>query len=188
MEKRTINYDDVLPGYVKLYISDKKFSELKYISAYFSEKLKNKSSNYNEYFKEVGHWLSGLTLSNLTPEEKKIIKADMLCSDEDFRRFMLDPKNVDLFVALGMFFEIINYVKRLLDSNSSTDFLGTAMSLADKITNHLVSSYAKFFGLPEELVCAEDLINKINCIYSFQYGVLYSDKQIPTYRRKRTGQ
>lgn len=172
--RKKINYSKLLADYANCFVDNKRFNDLKAISAYYRKKIEEISNNKIEYFNNVSRLISGITLSNLTFEERQIVLADLVCSDDDIYNVMLDENNIDLFLALGHYFEVINLINnnRIVNKN----ILSICYNFMEHYNRSLAVAFAKYFGVSVGSVNIEAIINKINCIYSYQYVLLYGNK------------
>lgn len=182
--RKNINYNSLLPDYANCFVNNIKYNELKLISAYYRRKIEEISNNKTEYFNNVSRLMSGITLAHLTPEERKIVIADLVCSDEDIYNIMTDENNSDLFIALGHYFEVINSIKNNKISNKE-ERLGVCSSFTEHYNKSLALAFANYFKVSVGSINIEAIINKINCIYSYQYDLLYSRKADTLRERKQ---
>ena len=173
--RKNINYNSLLPDYANCFVDNQRYNELKTISSYYRKKIEEVSNNKIEYFNNISKLMSGITLSHFNPEERKIILADLVCSDDDIYTIMSDENNSDLFIALGHYFEVINSIKNNKISNKE-DRLSVCSSFTEHYNKSLALAFANYFKISVGSINLEAIINKINCIYSYQYALLYSRK------------
>lgn len=189
MEKRKINYNNILPDYIKCFMSQKEFEKLKYIGDYFREKKLNRygATHLSNLF--VNDYINGITFSHLNPDEKKIVTSFLLYSDEDIYNVLTDEDNTDLFVGLGYYFTCANELKRYNDSKSfiKEECLNAITSFVENYSLCLVSAFAKYFNVREDSIISEILINRINCVFSFQYNLLFSSLSRELIKNKKNG-
>lgn len=182
--RKNINYNSLLPDYANCFVDNKKYNELKAVSTYYRRKIEEISNNKTEYFNNVSGLMSGITLSHLTPEERKIVLADLVCSDDDIYNIMTDENNTELFIVLGHYFEVINSIKNNKISNKE-ERLSVCSSFTEHYNKILAVAFANYFGISVGSINLEAIINKINCIYSYQYVLLYSRKADTCRERKQ---
>lgn len=183
--RRKIDYSKLLPDYANYYIDNDKYNYLKAISEYYRKKLEEKSNNKTEYFNNVSRLMSGITFSNIVnPEERKIIIANLICSDDDIQSVMLEEENSDLLATLTIFFESVKIIKKKKINRIEINEQDHNNSFTEYYKDLIAKCFSKYWNVQPGSIDAEAIINKINCIYTYHakshFFDIFSDKQKKT--------
>lgn len=164
----TINYTNVIPENLNLYISEDRLNELKEIAQIERDILNRKLGNgdsFSRYFfaKTAEEIAYGSKYKHLSDIEREVLASNIALSDEKFNAIIEDNELFNM-VYFKKYYKLINYFahtdiryRALYDGESS------AKKFVENYTKLLVNRFTKYMGA----ISPEVIINKINEIISF---------------------